>query len=123
MFVTPRASEFKLVLGGYIQMYLEDGEVSAFEGRFAQTALKDRFRLRRARINLTGDFAEQFDFKLEGDFEVSDEGLNVRDASGRTLANNTNRVTFGATDVFVNWHQLPEANMNLRQFKAPFGLE
>ncbi len=72
IYVTPRASEFKLVLGGYIQMNLEDGDVSAFEGRFGQTALKDRFRLRRARINLTGDFAENFDFKVEGEFENSD---------------------------------------------------
>jgi len=70
--VVPRASEFKLVLGGYIQVNFEDGDVSAFEGRFGMTALKDRFRLRRARINLTGDFAENFDFKIEGDFENSD---------------------------------------------------
>src|SRR6266487_3057307 len=73
--VQPRGPELKLVLGGFIQMNFEDGDVSAFEGRFGQTALKDRFRLRRARINLTGDFAEQFDFKLEGDFGQSD-GLN-----------------------------------------------
>ena len=77
IYVTPRASEFKLVLGGYIQMNFEDGDVSAFEGRFGQTALKDRFRLRRARINLTGDFAENFDFKVEGEFENSD-GINVQ---------------------------------------------
>ena len=43
IFVVPRASEFKLVLGGYLQMNLEDGEVSAFEGRFGQTALKTVF--------------------------------------------------------------------------------
>src|SRR6266576_4727368 len=110
IFVTPRASEFKLVLGGYIQMNLEDGEVSAFEGRFGQTALKDRFRLRRARINLTGDFAEQFDFKIEGDFGQGD-GLN------------SNRLAFEATDIFVNWHQYPEAQVKAGQWKAPFGLE
>src|SRR5437867_13173149 len=110
IFVTPRASEFKLVLGGYIQMNLEDGDVSAFEGRFGQTALKDRFRLRRARINLTGDFAEQFDFKVEGEFENSD-GIS----SGRTA--------FSATDIFVNWHQFAEANVKVGQWKAPFGLE
>jgi lipopolysaccharide export system protein LptC len=62
VFVVPRASEFKLVLGGCIQANFEDGDVSAFEGRFGQTAVKDRFRLRRARVNLTGDVAEQFDF-------------------------------------------------------------
>src|SRR5882757_10875448 len=110
IYVTPRASEFKLVLGGYLQMNLEDGDVSAFEGRFGQTALKDRFRLRRARINLTGDFAEQFDFKVEGDFENSD-GLS------------SNRTAFEATDIFVNWHQFPEAQVKVGQWKAPFGLE
>jgi phosphate-selective porin len=110
IFVTPRASEFKLVLGGYIQMNLEDGEVSAFEGRFGQTALKDRFRLRRARINLTGDFAENFDFKVEGEFENSD-GINA------------NRTDFSGTDIFVNWHQFAEANVKAGQWKAPFGLE
>src|SRR5438876_2312039 len=110
IFVTPRASEFKLVLGGYIQMNLEDGEVSAFEGRFGQTALKDRFRLRRTRINLTGDFAENFDFKVEGDFEQTDGTSN-------------NRTDFSATDIFVNWHQFPEVQIKVGQWKAPFGLE
>jgi phosphate-selective porin OprO and OprP len=110
VFVVPRASEFKLVLGGYIQVNFEDGDVSAFEGRFGQTALQDRFRLRRARINLTGDFAENFDFKVEGDFENSD-GLS------------SNRTAFEATDIFVNWHQFPEAQVKVGQWKAPFGLE
>src|SRR5207253_10902159 len=40
--VVPRASELSLVLGGYVQINFEDGDVSAFEGRFGQTALKDR---------------------------------------------------------------------------------
>src|SRR5256884_4588761 len=110
IYVTPRASEFKLVLGGYIQMNLEDGDVSAFEGRFGSTAMKDRFRLRRARINLTGDFAENFDFKIEGDFGQGD-------------ALNSNRTAFSATDIFVNWHQYPEAQIKVGQWKAPLGLE
>jgi phosphate-selective porin len=110
VYVVPRGSEFKLVLGGYIQANFEDGDVSAFEGRFGMTALKDRFRLRRARINLTGDFAENFDFKIEGDFENSD-GIS----SGRTA--------FEATDIFVNWHQFSEAQIKVGQWKAPFGLE
>jgi phosphate-selective porin OprO and OprP len=110
VFVVPRASEFKLVLGGYIQVNFEDGDVSAFEGRFGQTALKDRFRLRRARINLTGDFAENFDFKTEGEFENSD-GIS------------SSRTAFSGTDIFVNWHQFPEAQIKVGQWKAPFGLE
>jgi phosphate-selective porin OprO and OprP len=110
VYVQQRGPELKLVLGGFIQANFEDGDVSAFEGRFGQTALKDRFRLRRARVNLTGDFAEQFDFKVEGDFGQGD-GLN------------SNRTAFSATDIFVNWHRYPEAQIKIGQWKAPFGLE
>jgi phosphate-selective porin OprO and OprP len=110
VYVQQRGPELKLMLGGFVQMNFEDGDVSAFEGRFGETAVKDRFRLRRARINLTGDFAEQFDFKVEGDFGQGD-GLN------------SNRTAFSATDIFVNWHQYPEAQIKVGQWKAPFGLE
>lgn len=110
VYVVPRGTEFQLTLGGFIQVNFEDGDVSAFEGRFGMTALKDRFRLRRARINLTGDFAEDFDFKTEGDFETSD-GLS------------SNRTAFEATDIWVNWHRFAEANIKVGQYKAPFGLE
>src|SRR5881296_239792 len=108
--VQQRGPELKLVLGGFIQANFEDGDVSAFEGRFGQTALKDRFRLRRARINLTGDFAENFDFKIEGDFEQNDG------TSG-------NRTDFSGTDIWLNWHQFPAAQIKVGQYKAPFGLE
>src|SRR5881398_2012414 len=111
VYVQQRGPELKLVLGGFIQMNFEDGDVSAFEGRFGQTALKDRFRLRRARINLTGDFAENFDFKMEGDFENSD-GTSP-----------SNRTDFSGTDIWLNWHQFPGAQIKVGQYKAPFGLE
>jgi phosphate-selective porin OprO/OprP len=111
VFVVPGAAEYKLALGGYIQANFETGDVTAFEGRFGLAALKDRFRLRRARINLIGDYKEQFDFKIEGDFEQSD-GLSP-----------TTRTGFSATDIFINWHRIPEANLKVGQWKAPFGLE
>src|SRR5438034_5143486 len=110
VYVQQRGSEIKLVLGGFIQANFEDGDVSAFEGRFGQTAVKDLFRRRRASINLTGDFAENFDFKVEGDLENSD-GLS------------SSRTAFEGTDIFINWHQFPEAQIKLGQWKAPFGLE
>jgi phosphate-selective porin OprO and OprP len=112
VYVLQSGPELKLTLGGYIQMNFEDGAVSAFEGRFPDgpNQVKDRFRLRRGRINLVGDFAENFDFKVEGDFGQSD-GF-----SG-------SRTGFSATDIFVNWHQFPEANVKIGQWKAPFGLE
>src|SRR5437773_5239208 len=111
VYVQQRGPELKLVLGGFIQTNFEDGDVSAFEGRFGQTALKDRFRLRRARIGLTGDFAENFDFKMEGDFENSD-GTSP-----------SNRTDFSGTDIWLNWHQFPGAQIKVGQYKAPFGLE
>ena len=126
--VHPAGSEFKLTLGGYIQMNFESGDVSAFEGRFGLNALKDRFRLRRARISMTGDFKEDFDFKIEGDFEQSDAAITalrtVNVATGATTTvTNSNRVEFSATDIFINWHHYPEANIRVGQWKAPFGLE
>ncbi len=60
------ADEFQLTLGGYIQSQFEGGDPFAFEGRFASAKLKDRFRLRRARITITGDYTDHFDFKVEG---------------------------------------------------------
>jgi phosphate-selective porin len=121
-------SEYKLTLGGYIQANLESGDVSAFEGRFGANALKDRFRLRRARITLTGDFTEQFDFKIEGDFEQSDAAItalkSVDLATGKTTTvTNSNRTEFSGTDIFINWHTIPEMNLKVGQWKAPFGLE
>jgi hypothetical protein len=47
IYVQQRGSELKLVLGGFVQVNFEDGAVSAFEGRFGQTAIDDRFRLRQ----------------------------------------------------------------------------
>jgi phosphate-selective porin OprO and OprP len=110
VYAEARGPEIKLVLGGVIQANFEDGDVSAFEGRFGLNALKDRFRLRRAKINITGEFAENFDFKIEGNFQYSD-GIS------------SNRTAFAGNDIFVNWHQFPEAQIKVGQWKAPFGLE
>src|SRR5947207_312208 len=39
VYVQQRGPELKLVLGGFIQVNFEDGDVSAFEGRFGESAL------------------------------------------------------------------------------------
>ena len=112
VYVTPGASEIKLVLGGFLQPQFETGDVNAYDGRFpgtATTKVKDRFRMRRARMTITGDFAEQFDFRLEGEFNQAD-GI-------------TGRTAYSTTDAWVNWHRFPEAQIKFGQFKAPFGLE
>jgi phosphate-selective porin OprO/OprP len=110
LFVQQRGPELKLVLGGFIQINFEDSDAFAFNGNFGQSAIKDRFRLRRARVNLTGDFAEQFDFKMEGDF-------------GQNDGTNNNRTAFSGTDIWLNWHQFPAAQIKVGQYKAPFGLD
>jgi phosphate-selective porin len=122
--------EYKLTLGGYVQMNFEDGDVSAFEGRFGLNALKDRFRLRRARISITGDYTDQFDFKVEGDFEQNDAAVTainkvvIKDGVVTTTTTSTsNRTELSATDIYINWHGVPEANIKVGQWKAPFGLE
>jgi phosphate-selective porin OprO/OprP len=123
VYVVAGTSEIKLTLGGLLQTQYEAGDVFAFEGRFGSGAIDDRFRLRRARIQVTGEFAEQFDFKLEGEFAQSDVTLTVRDATGRTLASNSTRTAFGGLDLWANWHQFPELQIKVGQYKAPFGLE
>jgi len=126
VYAQPGGPEYKLTLGGYLQANLESGDVSAFEGRFGMTKLKDRIRLRRARISLTGDFAEQLEFKAEGDFEQSDAAITAsrQNPNGTfSTVTNSNRVEFSATDIFINWHKIPEFNIKLGQWKAPFGLE
>jgi len=123
VYVVPGASEIKLALGGLLQVQWEGGDVLAFEGRFGSAAIDDRFRLRRARIQVSGDFADNFDFKLEGEFAQSDEALTIRDATGRLLGSNATRTAFGGLDLFANWHRYPEFQVKVGQYKAPFGLE
>lgn len=123
VYVVPGTSEIKLVLGGLFQTQYEAGDVSAFEGRFGSAAIDDRFRLRRMRINVTGDFGEKIDFKLEGEFAQTDTALTVRDATGRTLASNSTRTSFGGLDLWANYHRFPEIQIKAGQFKAPFGFE
>lgn len=128
VYVQPGGPELKLTLGGVVQMNFEGGDVSAFEGRFGLNPLKDRFRLRRVKIRMTGEFAENFDFKIEGNLEQSDSAItavkSVDFATGKvTTVTNSNRTEMSGTDIFVNWHQLPEAQIKIGQWKAPFGLE
>lgn len=123
VYVVPAGSEIKLALGGLLQTQYEGGDVSAFEGRFGSAAIDDRFRLRRMRINVTGDFAEQFDFRLEGEFAQSDTAITVRNALGAIIASNSTRTSFGGLDLWANWHRFPEFQIKVGQWKAPFGFE
>jgi phosphate-selective porin OprO and OprP len=103
--VKPAGKEPTLVIGGLLQVQAEFGDRG--DTRFGTD--NDRFYLRRARINVSGRFLEEFDFRLEGDF-------------GGTLAN-TSALRAQLTDGFINWNRYPEANIRMGQFKTPFGFE
>ncbi|MFL6237262.1 MAG: porin [Thermoanaerobaculia bacterium] len=98
--------EASLTLGGLLQVQFEDGDRG--DSRFPATG-EDRFYLRRARLNATGTFAEDFDFRLEFDL-------------AGTLAN-TSGLRAQLTDGYVNWNHYAFANIRAGQFKTPFGFE
>lgn len=103
--VKPAGKEPTLTIGGLLQVQAEFGDRG--DTRFAND--NDRFYLRRARINATGKFLEEFDFRIEGEF-------------AGTLAN-TSGLRAQLTDAFINWNRYPEANIRMGQFKTPFGFE
>jgi phosphate-selective porin len=103
--IKPAGKEPTLTVGGLLQVQAEFGDRG--DSRFAND--NDRFYLRRARLNATGKFLEEFDFRLEGEF-------------AGTLAN-TSGLRAQLTDAFITWNRYPEANIRVGQFKTPFGYE
>lgn len=101
--VKPAGKEPTLAIGGLLQVQADFGDRG--DARFAN----DRFYLRRARLNATGKFLEEFDFRLEMDLAGS-------------LAN-ASALRAQLTDAFVNWNRYREANVKVGQFKTPFGFE
>lgn len=104
--VTIGGKETKLVLGGFAQIHAETGD--APDSRYA--GIHDRFTLRRARLNLRGNFGREWAFKIESDF-----GANTVGASSGLRAQ--------LTDAYVDWTPHAAAQIRLGQFKTPFGWE
>lgn len=104
--VNAAGKETKLVIGGFTQGQAEFG--GAGDARFA--GVNDRIYFRRARIALSGSFAEHFDFKIEGDF-----GANSLSAGTGLRAQ--------ANEIFLNWNRYAVANIRLGQLKPAFGAE
>jgi len=102
----PAGKENAIKVGGYLQGQFETGD--APDARY--TGIKDRALIRRARINVTGSFKEDFDFKVEGDFGAN--ALSEQTAYRAQI-----------TDAFVNWNRYSFANVKFGQFKTPFGYE
>ena len=100
------SGETTLTVGGLVQGQFEDGDRG--DSRFPATGT-DRFLLRRARLNATGTFDKDFDFRLEFDLAGS-----LSAASGLRAQ---------LTDGYVTWTHYSFANVRAGQFKTPFGFE
>jgi hypothetical protein len=98
--------ESKLSVGGFLHGNFESGK--APDARFA--GINDRFLVRRARLNFSASFAENFSFKLESDF-------------GNNSISAKNGASGQITDVFAAWTKFPAASVRFGQFKTPFGFE
>jgi len=104
--VKPTGKEKTLALGGFVQANFESGEVP--DARYA--GLSNRFLLRRARLFVSGTFAEAMAFKVESDFGANSLGAKTGQ-SGQL------------TDAYISWTKFPAASLRLGQFKTPFGYE
>lgn len=98
--------EERLTIGGFIHAQAEAGD--APDSRY--TGIYDRVLLRRARMTVTGAFAEKFRFVMQSDF-----GNNA-------VAGNTSYRAH-LTDAFVAWAPSEAAMVQVGQFKTPFGYE
>lgn len=106
VFAKPGGKEKSLKVGGYIQGNFETGD--APDARW--NGIEDRALLRRARLAVTGNFQENFDFKLEGEFGAG--ALSEQTGYRAQIA-----------DAFLNWNKYEFANVKFGQFKTPFGYE
>ena len=104
--VKAAGKEQKLSVGGYAQVQGEFGR--APDSRY--TGLSNRVQIRRARVTLKGAFQENFEFTLQPDFGNNSIG-----------ATSAYRAQFA--DAYLAWTKYEALNVQLGQFKTPFGYE
>lgn len=104
--VKAAGKEQKLSLGGYAQIQGEFGDSP--DARF--NGIGDRFQLRRMRVTLKGSFRENFDFTLQPEF-------------GNNAIAGVNGYRAQFADATIAWTRYPACNVQIGQFKTPFGYE
>ncbi len=102
----PSGQETRLVLGGYTQMDAEFGGLG--DARFAGAG--DRIYARRARLSLSGAFAEHFDFRIEGEF-------------GAGTITPTSGIRAQANEIYLGWSRYSGATFHIGQLKPAFSAE
>lgn len=98
--------ETKLSIGGYVQAQAEVGK--APDSRY--TGIFNRVLLRRARLTVKGAFDEHFEFTLQSDY-------------GNNSIGNVAGYRAQLADAFLAWTKYDAANLQIGQFKTPFGYE
>ena len=96
----------KLAVGGFLQVQSEFG--AAADQRFV--GVRDRIFFRRARIQVAGEIADDFEFKAEIDLQ------------GNTLGAAAGHLT-RANEIYVGWKKYPFAKLRIGQLKPAFGAE
>ena len=91
--------------GGLLQAQFEGGDRG--DSRFPDA--NDRFYLRRARLNASGRFVEEFEYRIEADL-------------AGTIAN-TSGLRAQLTDGYIEWTHWTFAKVRVGQFKTPYGFE
>lgn len=98
--------EQKLSIGGFVHAHGEFG--AAPDSRYA--GIYNRVLIRRARLTVKSTFQEAFEFTFQPDF------------GNNSIAGNTG-YRGGFADAYVAWTKYEAANLQLGQFKTPFGYE
>ena len=91
-------------IGGYIQTHFGAGNTPS--PQFTGTKQNDTFQVRRARVNVFGKFAENFDFMFQSEFAGTGSDM------GGAL-----------TDGYINWNRYEAFNVKAGQYKTHFGYE
>jgi phosphate-selective porin OprO/OprP len=92
-------------VGGLVQAQAEEG--AQIDARFPDD--RPRFFLRRARVNVSGRFIDEFNFRSE---------IELAGSQGAASA-----VRAQLTDAYITWTRYPGATVRVGQFKTPFGFE
>lgn len=103
--VRPSGRESALAVGGLVQV---QGEFLK-RGDLRYTSRHDRVLLRRARLNATAGYLEDYEARIEIELAGS-----VTETSGLRAQ---------LTDGFVGWNRFRALNVRVGQFKTPFGAE